>query len=389
MVGRSGYSILIQLSGATLLNVVEDLSKFSGGVPEAVRQLSNRLANGGLNVGILYAKGSPFEFTDFVKLTKSQPSKFGASWSWNSKLESDITSFVRSAGLNSSILHIHGVWSAPQYFAAKIAKNERCPFLISAHGMLEPWLWNNQGIIKYIKKKLYWHQFAYSVFRNAKAIHAITPIERSTLSKIFPNQLIEVIPNAIDIDHKFEMFNKYRKKSLLFIGRVDSTKGVDILLHAFAQSKIDQKWTLDIVGPIWSSKYHTFLKKIVKQNKMETRVTFHGALFNDEKFKLLDNAWALIAPSHSEVMGLVNLEAASRYLPTITTYQTGLHDWQEGGGVLTFPNINSISQAIEKVCSWGDSERNERAVASRELVKRRYSWEVTLPMWTDLYSRLL
>jgi glycosyltransferase involved in cell wall biosynthesis len=113
-----------------------------------------------------------------------------------------------------------------------------------------------------------------------------------------------------------------------------------------------------------------------------------GPLFGEEKRKLIDTAWVLATPSHSEVVGLVNLKAAARCLPTITTHQTGLHDWELGGGLLVEPNIDTLVRALEAACSWSAQEQHDRGLASRRLVQQRYSWQVVMPMWIQLYSSL-
>ena len=61
---------------------------------------------------------------------------------------------------------------------------------------------------------------------------------------------------------------------------------------------------------------------------------FLGPVYGAEKWALIQRAWAMIVPSYSEVVGMVNLEAALCSVPSITTYETGLTDWNEGGGDL-------------------------------------------------------
>lgn len=104
-----------------------------------------------------------------------------------------------------------------------------------------------------------------------------------------------------------------------------------MLLRVFASAKIGKEWSVDVVGPAWSQAYLSGLKAIVDECGLGERVQFRGPLFDEEKRKLVDTAWVLATPSHSEVIGPVNLEAAARCLPTITTHQTGLHDWDLGG----------------------------------------------------------
>ena len=53
------------------------------------------------------------------------------------------------------LIHLHGVWMYPQYIGAKSAIKYKKPFILSPHGMLEPWLMElkNIGFLKYVKKK--------------------------------------------------------------------------------------------------------------------------------------------------------------------------------------------------------------------------------------------
>jgi glycosyltransferase involved in cell wall biosynthesis len=255
--------------------------------------------------------------------------------------------------------------------------------------MLEPWLWDKQGLWISIKKRIYWHLFAKAALSRATVIHAITPLEKKHLSKLFPSSRIEVIPNAIDVLDFEELTKKDIKKTILFLGRIEPKKGVDILLEAFANADLDSEWKLEIVGPVWSQNYINNLLKIIEARGIQARVRFLGPLFGLEKQEKIDTSWVLVAPSHSEVVGLVNLEASSRGVPTITTYQTGLYDWEDGGGVLIEPNVSSLTAALKRVCSWTTEERVERGKLSHHLIKSRYSWDVIVEKWMTLYASIL
>tara|TARA_R110002073_G_scaffold124538_3_gene268888 strand:+ start:744 stop:1511 length:768 start_codon:yes stop_codon:yes gene_type:complete len=255
--------------------------------------------------------------------------------------------------------------------------------------MLEPWLWNKQGALKYLKKKLYWSTFAYPAFKHADVIHAITPLEKKHLVELFPASRIEVIPNAIHVPPLQDQALTRPSRRLLFLGRLEPKKGIHLLLEAFSIARIDSDWILDVVGPSWSSKYLSVLKSIVANRKLEKRVHFHDAVFAETKEKLIREAWTMIVPSYSEVVGLVNLEAAVNCTPTITTHETGLYNWADGGGMLVSTDIEAIATAIEDVCNWSADERVSQGLASRKLVEEHYSWQVVLPKWIKLYSSLV
>lgn len=376
------------ISKGVVVHIAEDISAVSGGIPAVVTQLSERIMRREASVQVVYATGGRDELPAGVESLAFLPSRLGRVWSWNSDLRAGIVKLVSESKREQLIFHIHGAWSAPQYFAARIAHKEDIPFVFSAHGMLEPWLWKEQGLVTRMKKRAYWKALAYPALSKASVIHAITPLEREHLAHLFPNKNIEVIPNAIEVDESDNYSSVERTKTILFLGRIEPKKGVDILLRSFGLANIDSDWRVEIVGPVWSKAYLAHLKAIVEEFRLGNRVQFKSPVFGKEKTKLLDQAWVMVVPSHSEVVGLVNLEAATRYLPTITTNQTGLNDWESGGGMLIEPNVESLRRALETTCSWTEQEQYERGKSSRQLVEEKYSWKVVFPLWEQLYQSL-
>ena len=374
-----------------IVHVAEDMAKVSGGIPAVVCQLSAHLASSCNHIDIAHATGNPRLALFNTEVHNFPPSGWGNSWSLGPSLRLGLSNLISPNKESGQILHIHGAWSAPQFFAARRAHKVGVPFVFTAHGMLEPWLWNQQGWRIKMKKEAYWAAMAYPALKNASALHAITPLERDSLSRLFPRKSISVIPNAIEVSERDlgHPAQAERTKSILFLGRIEPKKGVDILLHAFSITSIGKEWAIDIVGPIWSDAYMESLRSIAKKSGIGDRVRFYGPVFGEEKLRLIDRAWVLAAPSHSEVMGLVNLEASARCLPSITTYQTGLHDWERGGGILIEPSINALKRALENACSWSDLEQRERGLSSQRLVFERYSWHAVKPQWIELYNSLL
>lgn len=372
-----------------IVHITHDMDPLSGGIPAVVRQLSEQLhsTEWPLKNSVIYANGGDVDTPYFHQAYSHPPHRLTKHWCLGPGLIESISSYVNS-GHGDTLFHIHGVWSAPQYYGARLAKQGRVPFVVSAHGMLEPWLWNQQGLPKLLKKKAYWNLIAQRALGEATVLHAITPLEQTHLRKLFPrHRRIEVIPNAISIPVSPPAKAEPQHR-LLFLGRIEPKKGVHLLIDAFSNARIGDGWTLDIVGPSWSDKYLDSLKRAAALSHRADRICFHGPLFGERKLQILKRAWAMIAPSYSEVVGLVNLEAGVHQLPSITTYQTGLYNWSEGGGLLCEPRVPDLITAIENACSWSEQERLDRGVASFDLVKRHYSWDNVLPLWMELYSSL-
>lgn len=368
--------------------IAEDISRVAGGVPAVISQLSREVISAGSSVSLLYAKGATSEVESGVEGYQISPnnSLLGKLWQWNSAWRRlDKTPLFA----NADVVHIHGCWSAPQYYASRIAGRNRVPFIFSAHGMLEPWLWKGLGPLQFLKKFIYWNLFAKNALKRARVVHAITTLEEKNLRNLFGKNIrIVVIPNALDVRSYCCEKPPVLKKEFLFIGRIDPKKGVDILLQAFLSANLDSSWTLRIVGPVWSKSYLHNLEKIISSHAAGLRVSIESPVFGVDKKELVSQSWVMVAPSYSEVVGLVNLEAAALETPSITTYQTGLLSWEQGGNILVNPDVRELTRAIETAASWREDERRERGKKARDFVVKNYSWDAVLPMWDQLYEEL-
>jgi glycosyltransferase involved in cell wall biosynthesis len=372
-------------------HITHDMDKLSGGIPAVIRQLSRNLhgSYSTISHSVIFAEGVAEVTSGIDDILKISPSKWASAWKYSDGMSEKIRSrFVkyRSNG-NPLIVHLHGVWSAPQYYGARLADNMNLPFLVSSHGMLEPWLWNEQGLRMRFKKNLYWQLLARRVLNQATVLHAITALEKKHLQALFPEKKTVLIPNAINVLPRSSSSIK-RKRELLYLGRIEPKKGLHLLLTALAESNITKDWVLNVAGPFWSDAYERYIMKIVRKRNLIKRVNFLGHVFGNEKSKLLNESWVMCVPSYSEVIGLVNLEAAACCLPSITTYQTGLCDWEDGGGILIDPTVQDLKVALQTVCSWSENEQLARGDSSYKLVNDRYSWPSVIPQWLDLYKSM-
>jgi len=131
------------------------------------------------------------------------------------------------------------------------------------------------------------------------------------------------------------------------------------------------------------------LAQLVMRSKMGNRIKFVGPVMGAAKWHFYRSMAVVALPSLSEVIGLVNLEAAACGTPTITTFETGLDDWEEGGGILVHPDAGQLAEALTLMASLTDDQYRARSSAARRIVEQRYSWAVVEQRWRELYAALL
>lgn len=374
-----------------ILFISPDHSMKSSGVTTVVSQLADQLVEFDKSITITIASTgiNAVHQNPKVNMEIIPADSVGKFFHWPYRLVKVIIEIIEKRKIN--IIHIHGIWREINLAGIEAGRQLKLPVLISPHGMLEPWLWEHQGLINKLKKEMYYNIFLKSSTPDTFCMHSITKMEEKSIKKYFDSSCRLVVPNAIkfnneNFDHTqgFDTENPY----ILYLGRLHPKKGIDILIESFFEANLPEKWKLKIAGPLHNTSYIKKLTKLVEKRNLTTRVTFIGSVYEKEKHLLLQHAWVLAVPSYSEVVGMVNLEAALCKTPSITTFETGLWDWESGGGILIKPNTEDLILALQKVTSWSCAERQKKGEQSFNHAKSKYSWNTVLPMWKDFYSKI-
>lgn len=124
--------------------------------------------------------------------------------------------------------------------------------------------------------------------------------------------------------------SEYGKKSLLFVGRLISSKGPHIMLEALMpilENRNDVH--LDIVG---DGIMKDELMSLVEKTGVSDNVTFHGWLNRDETDRLLQQSYLVLFPSvYPEAFGIVGIEAMMRAKPVVAFNVGGVSTWLTDG----------------------------------------------------------
>jgi D-inositol-3-phosphate glycosyltransferase len=179
------------------------------------------------------------------------------------------------------------------------------------------------------------------VARGADRIICGSESERATLIEeygVAPSRL-SVVPCGVDVD-RFRPLDQQTARLalgldpdvpvLLFIGRIEPLKGIDVLIRAASQ--LDGKFQLLVVGGDEKDAMRTHeLHVLAEEMGVEGKVVFGDAVPHDELPCYYNAASVCIVPSYYESFGLVALEAMACGVPVIASRVGGLKETVQDG----------------------------------------------------------
>jgi glycosyltransferase involved in cell wall biosynthesis len=120
-----------------------------------------------------------------------------------------------------------------------------------------------------------------------------------------------------------------RARSVVFIGRMTTLKGGDLLVRAVADASSRLTGPIDLVM-VGDGPQRAAWERLA--SRLRVRATFVGWKAGDERWEWLDGASLLAVPSvWPEPFGLVGLEAAALGVPAIAFDVGGIREWLTPG----------------------------------------------------------
>jgi glycosyltransferase involved in cell wall biosynthesis len=297
-------------------------------------------------------------------------------WLFDSALRGRLAGLIRAA----DAVHIHGIWQEQCAVAAALARSSRTPYLVAAHGMLEPWAFKSKGW----KKRIYWELFEKGRLAGASCLRALTAAEGEQYRGLGLRGPIAVIPNGVSIPDAissapfFSRFPELRgKKLLLFLGRIHHKKGIRMLCETWA--RICGEFPdahLVMAGPDPDGNQPE-LEALLKQAGAGAQVTFTGMLRGEEKWGALAASTVFLLPSYSEGFSMAVLEALGSGLPAILSKQCYFPEVEKYNcGWVIDPEPGALKETMRQCLESGAAEHSRKAAQARRLIAERFSWPV-------------
>jgi len=296
---------------------------------------------------------------------------------------------------NFDIVHIHEYISFQALFAHHFSQKYEIPYIFQPHGSL-PSVTESPALKRI--HKIYEETWGYKMLRDASKIIALNQIEAEQCqSADISEGKIRTIPNGID-PAEFEnlpLLGKFREKNglnnnqkiILYLGRIHRTKGLDLLVKAYARlSDSLNEANLIIVGP--DDGYALALKALIKELQIQQKVLFTGALYGEERLEALIDADVFVTPSFYG-FPVTFVEACACGTPIVTTERGDRLDWIHNQvGYVTEYNEDQLETGVAKILGNAALAKKFQRKGKR-LTKERFNWSVIAKQVEGLYLECL
>lgn len=252
------------------------------------------------------------------------------------------------------IIHMHNYRTYQNNIVYYYAKKMNIPYILQAHGSLMEFVQKKE------LKKVYDFFLGHKLLKNAEKLIAVSGIESKQYQKIgLDEQKIVVIPNSLDLNRlrnlpekgsfKTKLGLKEDDKFILFLGRLNRTKGIDFLIKSFQElTKELNNVLLVIVGP--KDNYGNDIIKTIESLDIKEKIKVLDHLNNVSE--AYQDAEVLVAPSKYEIFGLVPFEAIICGTPVIVTKDSGCGELIMDigcGYVVKYGNIDDLKNKMKYV----------------------------------------
>ena len=294
------------------------------------------------------------------------------------------------------LLHAHGLWT-PQALVTRLwSARTRRPYVVSVHGMLDPWALHRSRVRKRLVAALYER----GRLRGAACVHALGPFETAALRAFGVAGAVCEIPGAVELPPEASSGPppwpaplEAGRPVLLYLGRLHPKKGLLLLLAGFARARqrapeSAAAWRLAIAG--WGEEGQAAtLARLAAELGIGADVILIGPLRGAARGAVYRASQAYVLPSLSEGLPLTVLEAWAERLPVLMTDACNLPcGFEAAAAVRMGPGADGVAAALLELFSMSDADRQAMGRRGRALVERRFSWPVVGPQFVEVYSWL-
>jgi len=379
-------------------------SKDTGGMNVYIRKVAQELSNRGIYVDIFTRHHDPADtqIEQVAERARVIHIRAGDFSDDKSRLPSHLPEFTcnlleytRQNNISYDIIHSH-YWLSGRV-GTIVARHWDIPHVTSFHTLSEIKRQARVGEREPAERTT----GESKVIQFADSIVVFSQHEKNALIQLYDanKDKIEIIPCGVDVD-LFQPLNQEisrRKlgitdsKVVLYVGRLEPLKGVDIMLKALALLENgNQVKTIIVGGDLQEDAEMNRLKSLSRNLGISEQVSFLGSLDQQELPTYYSAADICVVPSYYESFGLVALESMACGTPVIASRVGGLPTIVKdslNGYLIPWRCPEPFTDSLE-ILLGSQSIRNAMSEASRKTAMSM-SWPLIVDNLVESYQTLL
>lgn len=378
-----------------VLHVAPYMAEASGGPPVVVRRLVGGAQKSGWDTQIVtspdYCADGGWKLRQEPGMTVL-PSQFSALFGQG---KTRLEAAIRAA----DIVHCHTLWSPLVTRAAALARKWQKPYIISPHGMCDPYSVRQ----KRLKKRAYLEVFERRTLVGASRVLFTARQERDLAVSTFgafPNAAVATLgadrlpaEKAVLREQFFAAHPDLRgRQILLFMGRIHPKKRPALLVDLIKAIQSNFPNAVLLFAGAGEDAHLRQVRARVEDLEVEGQVQFLGHLSGLAKAAALAAADLFLLPSHQENFAIAVAEALHAGTPVILTKKVNI--WQEiadaeaGVAVEEDHLLENLANVVREILS--NPERQQTMSANAlDLARRSFTWDEAWAQTVQVYEAAL
>ncbi|MQG40936.1 MAG: glycosyltransferase family 1 protein [SAR202 cluster bacterium] len=305
-----------------------------------------------------------------------------------------LNAFREEEGLEYDVIHSH-YWLS-SWVGRELSQAMGVPHLVTFHTLGLIKMQSRAGEVEQPERPV----VEAEVMASADRIIAFSPHERDAMARLYGADAAKVslVPCGVDLsvfrplDQKAvrDRLGLNGEKILLYVGRVEPLKGLDLLVETAAQMDSEDGVRVIVVGAdVNGDREMDRVKLLAKERDLEGQIDFVGQVDHKELPLYYNAADVCVVPSYYESFGLVALESMACGTPVVATRVGGLSTIiQHGrtGYLKPWRCPDAFANSVEMIIS-SDGLQQSMGTAARKHAEGM-GWDTIASMMWDEYTIL-
>ena len=307
----------------------------------------------------------------------------------------NMRSFVSESDINYGAVHSH-YWLSG-WICRLFAQDMKANHVITFHTLSLIKMQSRPGEFETLQRQ----DTERDLITDTPAIVAFSPHERDAMVRLYGANLdnINLVPCGVDLGTFKPISREVSRgnlglngdKVLLYVGRIESLKGLDLLVHTAAQIRnvddIDGMRVLVVGGDDGKSHELDRIKQLTQELNVSNIFDFVGRVDQDELPMYYSAADVCVVPSFYESFGLAALESMACGTPVVASRVGGLSTVVKHGStgyLQSWRCPEAFANSVEMIMS-SQNLRDSMGLAARNQAET-LGWDNVASHMIDIYG---